>query len=97
VRDAVTEAGVVSTGDWIGLGRSDGVVSIGATMEKASFDLLEHLVNDDAELVTVVTGTEAHAATTAAIEGWLGDNRGNVAVEVHPGGQPLYPYLFGVE
>jgi DAK2 domain fusion protein YloV len=97
VRDSVTEAGAVSTGDWIGLVRGDGVVSIGATMEKASLDLLEQLVNDHAELVTVITGTEAQAATTAAIEGWLGDNRGNVAVEVHPGGQPLYPYLFGVE
>ena len=37
------------------------------------------------------------AATTAAVEGWLGDNRGDVAVEIQPGGQPLYPYLFGVE
>ena len=37
------------------------------------------------------------AATTAALEAWLRDNRGDVATEVQFGGQPLYPYLFGVE
>ena len=36
-------------------------------------------------------------ATTAAIEAWLADHRPGVEVEVHDGGQPLYPYLFGVE
>ena len=28
---------------------------------------------------------------------WLADHRPGVEVEVHDGGQPLYPYLFGVE
>jgi len=97
IRDSTTEAGAVTTGDWIGLMRGDGVVSVGATMEHASIDLLEQLVDDTAEIVTVITGADADAATTAAVEGWLGDRRANVAVEVHPGGQPLYPYLFGVE
>jgi dihydroxyacetone kinase-like predicted kinase len=28
---------------------------------------------------------------------WLADHRPRVTVEIHRGGQPLYPYLFGVE
>ena len=32
-----------------------------------------------------------------AIQGWLADEHADVQVELHPGGQPLYPYLFGVE
>jgi dihydroxyacetone kinase-like predicted kinase len=48
-------------------------------------------------LVTVITGEDADAATTDALRAWLGDHRGDVTVEVHRGGQPLYPYLFGVE
>jgi dihydroxyacetone kinase-like predicted kinase len=28
---------------------------------------------------------------------WVHDNRPNCEVEVHHGGQPLYPYLFGIE
>ncbi len=97
VRDSMTEAGAVAEGDWIGLVRGDGVVSVASSMDRASIDLLELLVGDTAELVTVITGTDADAAATAAIEGWLSDHRGDVAVEVQPGGQPLYPYLFGVE
>jgi dihydroxyacetone kinase-like predicted kinase len=66
-------------------------------MEAATTGLLDVIVGDEAELVTVITGTEADAATTAVIEGWLRDNRGDVDAEVQYGGQPLYPYLFGVE
>ena len=28
---------------------------------------------------------------------WLAEHRPEVGSEVHHGGQPLYPYLFGVE
>jgi dihydroxyacetone kinase-like predicted kinase len=31
------------------------------------------------------------------IHAWLEENRPGMQVEVHRGGQPLYPYLFGVE
>ena len=51
----------------------------------------------DRELVTVITGADADEATTASIEAWMAVNRPGVEVEVHDGGQPLYPYLFGVE
>ena len=39
----------------------------------------------------------ATSATTRWITEWLGEERPGVAVEVHHGGQPLYPYLFGIE
>ncbi len=45
----------------------------------------------------VITGADADAATTADLEAWLADEHADVQVEVHEGGQPLYPYLFGVE
>jgi len=47
--------------------------------------------------VTMVTGQDADEAVTEQIVGWLGDHRGDIQVDVHHGGQPLYPYLFGVE
>ncbi|MGH2476323.1 MAG: hypothetical protein ACRDIL_13765 [Candidatus Limnocylindrales bacterium] len=28
---------------------------------------------------------------------WLDEHRPEVSAEVHHGGQPLYPYLFGIE
>ena len=97
VRDSTSGVGPVTRGDWIGLVRGDGIASVAATVGAAAMALLDRIVGDDAELVTVITGSDADAATTDAIRAWLGDHRGDVAVEVHRGGQPLYPYLFGVE
>jgi dihydroxyacetone kinase-like predicted kinase len=59
--------------------------------------LLDAIVGASAELVTVITGVDAHDDVTDQIVGWLGDHRGDIHVDVHSGGQPLYPYLFGVE
>ena len=97
VRDSNSSVGPVAQGDWIGLVRGDGIASVAATVEEASMALLDRIVGDDAELVTVITGLDATAADTDTIVAWLGDHRGDVTVEVHRGGQPLYPYLFGVE
>jgi len=97
VRASTSDAGPVAKGDWIGLVRGDGIVAVGSDLVVAATELLERIVGDEAELVTVITGFDAVAETTDAIRGWLGDHRGDVAVEVHRGGQPLYPYLFGVE
>jgi len=45
----------------------------------------------------VIEGEGATPANTRRITQWLAEERPGVAVEVHHGGQPLYPYLFGVE
>ena len=95
VRDANTDAGSVKQGDWIGL-RRDGVVSIADSQSGAAIGLLDRLVQAH-ELVTVIEGEESSPPETRRITEWLKDERPEVAVEVHHGGQPLYPYLFGVE
>ena len=97
VRDTNSEIGPIKEGDWIGLVRGDGIVAVAADVEGAATALLDHLVDPGRELVTVITGLGAAASATAVIEGWLADRRADVQVEVHRGGQPLYPYLFGVE
>lgn len=97
VRDTNTDAGKVTEGDWIGLVRGDGIVSIAGTMVGSATQLLDHLIDDARELLTIVTGEGSTAAATDQITAWVTENRPDVAVEVHVGGQPLYPYLFGVE
>ncbi|MGH9134565.1 MAG: hypothetical protein ACRDZZ_11545, partial [Ilumatobacteraceae bacterium] len=97
VRDTNSEVGSITEGDWIGLVRGDGIVAVAPDVAGAATALLEHLVAPGRELITVITGAGATAATTATIEGWLADRHADVQVEVHRGGQPLYPYLFGVE
>ena len=45
----------------------------------------------------MIPGVDAGPALTRQFEAWLADEHADVQLELHPGGQPLYPYLFGVE
>ena len=97
IRDTDSEAGPVRVGDWIGLVRGDGIVAVGGTVTSVAESLLDHLITDDHEIVTVILGEQATRERTDEILAWIEDRRPGVEVEVHRGGQPLYPYLFGVE
>ncbi len=96
VRDSDTPAGPVAAGDWIGLDR-DGVRSIADSVAHAAIGLLERLVADDHELVTIIAGSGASDAAVDAVLTWLAEERPDVDAEVHRGGQPLYPFYFGIE
>ena len=97
VRDTKTDAGEVKAGDSIGLVRGDGVVAIAPTTFDCVAALLKHIVTDERELLTIITGADAKAAETEQIVSWVAEHYPAVSCEVHRGGQPLYPYLFGVE
>ncbi|HLW44786.1 MAG TPA: DAK2 domain-containing protein [Acidimicrobiales bacterium] len=96
VRDSETEAGPVREGDWMGLSR-EGVVAISDSPEGAALQLLDALLEEGHELVTIIEGEGSSAAATRRITEWLHEEHAYVAEEVHHGGQPLYPYLLGIE
>jgi len=96
VRASSSERGPIAEGDWLGIAR-DGILAISPDLSDAARELLELLVTDDHEIVTIIEGERATPAATRHLEVWLHDNRPGVEVEVHHGGQPLYPYLFGIE
>ncbi len=95
VRDATTPAGEIREGDWLGVVNGE-VVVVAPSAGEAAIGVLQALVHDEAEVVTVITGADADEAVTGEITRHLAGQDG-VAVEVVSGGQPLYPYLFGVE
>ena len=97
VRATNSDAGAIAEGDWIGIVRGDGIVVISGTLDGATVALLELLVEPGREIVTVIEGRDATGGHTDVIHAWLEEHRPGVQVEVHRGGQPLYPYLFGVE
>ena len=97
VRDTNTDVGPVKNGDWIGLVRGDGVVAVGGTMVAATTQLLDTLITPGRELLTMFTGDLATSRQIEEVIAYLSENHPDVEVEVHAGGQPLYPFLFGVE
>jgi len=96
VRDATGPMGPIRAGDWLGLSR-DGVEVVGETLAEAACGLLGKLLRDDHELVTLIEGDGSGAADTRHVTEWLAEHRADLAVEVHHGGQPLYPYLISIE
>lgn len=96
VRDSTCDVGPIAKGDFLGIAR-DGIRAVSPTVAEAAVTLLEVLVADGHEIVTVIEGEGSSAADTRRITEWLGEHRPEVEHEVHHGGQPLYPYLFGVE
>ena len=97
IRDTKSDAGAIVVGDWIGIVRGDGIVAISGSLVGACTALLDQLISSEREIVTVIEGQDATVSATEALRGWLAEQRPDVQVEVHRGGQPLYPYLFGVE
>jgi DAK2 domain fusion protein YloV len=96
VRDSMAECGPIKQGDWIALSR-DGIVAAVGSPADAVCSLLAELVDGDSEIVTVLVGSDARAAETQRIREHVELRFPHVEIEFHDGGQPLYPYLVGVE
>ncbi|MCU1460987.1 MAG: Dak phosphatase [Acidimicrobiales bacterium] len=96
VRDSSCEAGPIKAGDFLGVTRT-GIAVVEPTLAEATIGLLDRLVGDDHEIVTLIEGEGSSAADTRRVTEWLAEHRSAIAVEVHHGGQPLYPYLVSVE
>jgi dihydroxyacetone kinase-like predicted kinase len=96
VRDSASDAGPINEGDYLGIS-NDGIKAVADSVAAAAVGLLDVLVGDEHEIVTIIEGEGATVGDTRHIREWLEDNRPDVAAEVHHGGQPLYPYYFGIE
>ena len=96
VRDSSSSAGPISAGDWLGIGPA-GITAVESEAAAAATALLSAIIDDDHELLTVLTGADADEAATEAIVGHVSERHPEVEVEVTDGGQPLYPYYFGLE
>ena len=96
VRDTESELGSIAAGQWLGLDRG-GLRVVAPSAAQAATALVAELIDDGHELVTVIAGADATTADVEEVTAWLADNHPEVELEVHEGGQPLYPFYFGVE
>jgi uncharacterized protein len=95
VRDADGPNGPIAKGDWMGLSLA-GIEVTGADIDEVSRALLDKLIEPRHELVTLIEGEGTRPGDTRKLTEWLGENHPEVSVEVHHGGQPLYPYLISI-
>ncbi len=96
VRDTVINGMQIAQGDYIGI--EDGNIIVAhSTCVQAAKHLLEKMLDDEAEILTILYGEEANEQDVEQIVQFVEDQFEDVEVEVHAGKQPLYNYIFSVE
>ena len=96
VRDSSCDVGPIAEGDFLGIART-GIQAVAPTVAEATIGLLDHLLTDEHEIVTLITGEGSSDAETRKVILWLEEHHEGVEAETHHGGQPLYPYFLGIE
>ncbi|HCY9275715.1 TPA: fatty acid kinase catalytic subunit FakA [Staphylococcus aureus] len=75
----------------------DKIVSSQSDQLTTVTELLNEMLADDSEILTVIIGQDAEQAVTDNMINWIEEQYPDVEVEVHEGGQPIYQYFFSVE
>lgn len=95
IKDTTYEGKEISAGDYMGLLEKDIVVNDKDKLETTKA-LIDQAIFEDAEIVTVIVGSEATVEEEKEVEEYIADKY-DVEVEVIEGGQPVYSFIFGVE
>lgn len=95
IKDTVYESVEIKENDYMGILEKDIVV---ASQDKmlATKRLLDQLITEDSELITVLAGEDTTDLELEDLESYIAENF-NVEVESHRGNQPVYAFIFGVE
>lgn len=95
-RSSLTTAGPCSAGDVLGLIRGKiAAVSSDGNIEAMASRIVDELMTETSDLVTVIYGSDAHGH--AELEHRITASHPSVDVVMYDGGQPHWPYLIGVE
>ena len=96
VRNSTSEIGEIKKGNFLGLQKGK-VTVVAETIVEATNNLLKEMISDEHEIVTLVSGEDSNKKETDEIVAWVNAEYEELEVEVHEGGQPLYPYYIGIE
>lgn len=96
VRDTKIDGREIKSGDIMGIG-DDGILAVGADVEHVVLQMLDNMVDEDSELVSLYNGQEYDDEAVAALAGMIEEKYPDLEVEVNYGGQPLYYVLLSVE
>lgn len=96
VRDTEIDGVKIKKDDYMGI--IDGKIKVVKDdLNETTIDMIKEMLDEDSEVVTIIYGegmTQDQADELAEQVESIDDD---LEVEVHPGGQPVYPYLISVE
>ncbi|HEI3113694.1 fatty acid kinase catalytic subunit FakA [Staphylococcus aureus] len=96
VRDTKIDGVEIKKDAFMGL-IEDKIVSSQSDQLTTVTELLNEMLAEDSEILTVIIGQDAEQAVTDNMINWIEEQYPDVEVEIHEGGQPIYQYFFSVE
>ncbi|HFF2426686.1 TPA: fatty acid kinase catalytic subunit FakA [Staphylococcus aureus] len=96
VRDTKIDGVEIKKDAFMGL-IEDKIVSSQSDQLTTVTELLNEMLAEDSDILTVIIGQDAEQAVTDNMINWIEEQYPDVEVEVHEGGQPIYQYFFSVE
>ena len=96
VRDTTIDGLEIHENDNLGMVDGKIVVSNPDMMETLE-ETFAHMLDEDSEIVTIYVGEDGSEELVNELAQALAEKYEDVEVEIHQGGQPVYPYLFSVE
>ncbi|KRM89223.1 DAK2 domain-containing protein [Liquorilactobacillus vini] len=96
VRDSTIDGQEIKKGDYMAI--VDGkIILTNAVRKTAAVAMLKRMLSEDSEIVTIIYGADGNEEEANEIAAAAHQLDEDLEVEVHFGGQPVYPYLISVE
>lgn len=96
VRDTSIDGLEIEKDDFMGI--ADGkIVTKDKDKVKASQELLQKLLDEESEILTIIKGEDASTEDVEKVVEFVEANFEDVEIEIHDGKQPLYAFIFSVE
>lgn len=96
VRDTMIDDKEIKQGDFMGIGDA-GIISVGQDKETVTCDMIDAMVTEDSELISIYYGDDIDEATAQVLADKVTEKYGDCDVEIQSGGQPIYSYIVSVE
>lgn len=96
VRDTSYNDISIKKGNILGIGE-DEIQSVGKDVFKTSIELLNKMVTEDSEMITIFYGEDVKEKEAKKLSKDLEEIFPECDVELYYGGQPLYYYIFSIE
>ena len=96
VRDTVIDDVTIKQGDYMGIG-DKGILGVGSDIADVTYEMLEKMMNDDLELISVYYGDEVSETDAEGLRSRISSRFPQCDVELQYGGQPIYYYIVSAE
>ncbi|MBR6665019.1 MAG: DAK2 domain-containing protein [Lachnospiraceae bacterium] len=96
VRDTMIDDKEIHQDDFMGLGDA-GLHSVGRDMKQVTMEMVDAMVDDDSELISIYYGSDVTEEDAQVICDELSAKYPDCDVELQFGGQPIYYYVISVE